>query len=52
VDEAIAWGRQRGRDRVVVDTGAANRDARDFYAALGFDDEDVTLSKGSLECRT
>ncbi len=46
VEEAMTWGRRRGRVRVVVDTGAANRGARDFYAALGFDDEDVTLSKG------
>lgn len=45
VGAAMAWGRDRGRHRVVVDTGAANTAARQFYAALGFADEDVTLSR-------
>ena len=45
VDAAAEWGRSRGRRRVVVDTGAANASARSFYAALGFDDEDVTVSR-------
>ena len=41
VGVAEDWGRARGRKRVVVDTGAANIAARRFYAALGFDEEDV-----------
>jgi RimJ/RimL family protein N-acetyltransferase len=45
VDAAMAWGRDPGRRRVVVDTGAANTAARRFYAALGFADEDVTLGR-------
>lgn len=45
VGAAEAWGHARGRRRVVVDTGAANARARRFYAALGFQDEDVTLSR-------
>lgn len=45
VDAALAWGRDRGRRRVVVDTGAANISARAFYAALGFQEEDITISR-------
>ena len=45
VEAAEDWGRARGRRRVVVDTGAANAPARRFYAALGFEDEDVTVSR-------
>lgn len=45
VAAAEDWGRARGRKRVVVDTGAANIAARRFYAALGFDEEDVTVSR-------
>jgi ribosomal protein S18 acetylase RimI-like enzyme len=45
VDAAQDWGRARGRRRVVVDTGAANTPARRFYAALGFEEEDITISR-------
>lgn len=45
VGAAEAWGRSRGRNRVTVDTGAANTAARSFYAALGYEDEDVTVSR-------
>ena len=45
VGAAEGWGRSRGRRRVVVDTGAANTPARRFYAALGFEEEDVTISR-------
>ena len=45
VDAAEDWGRARGRTRVVVDTGAANAPARRFYAALGYGEEDITLSR-------
>jgi GNAT superfamily N-acetyltransferase len=45
VEAAEDWGRSRGRKRVVVDTGAANAPARQFYAALGYEEEDVTVSR-------
>jgi GNAT superfamily N-acetyltransferase len=45
VGAAEDWGRARGRKRMVVDTGAANTSARRFYAALGYEDEDITVSR-------
>jgi GNAT superfamily N-acetyltransferase len=45
VEAAEDWGRARGRKRVVVDTGAANAAARQFYAALGYEEEDITVSR-------
>jgi GNAT superfamily N-acetyltransferase len=45
VGAAEGWGRARGRKRVAVDTGAANTPARRFYAALGFAEEDITVSR-------
>jgi len=45
VRAAEDWGRARGRKRVVVDTGAANAPARQFYAALGYEEEDITVSR-------
>ena len=45
VGAAEDWARARGRKRVVVDTGAANMPARRFYAALGFEEEDITVSR-------
>lgn len=45
VGTAEGWGRARGRKRVVVDTGAANLRARRFYAAVGFEEEDITVSR-------
>ena len=45
VGAAEDWARARGRKRVVVDTGAANMPARGFYAALGFEEEDITVSR-------
>jgi GNAT superfamily N-acetyltransferase len=45
VGAAENWGRARGRKRIVVDTGAANAPARQFYAALGYEEEDITLSR-------
>jgi GNAT superfamily N-acetyltransferase len=40
------WARSRGRRRLTLETGAANLPARRFYEALGYDDEDVRLSRG------
>ena len=45
VGAAEDWGRARGRSRVVVDTGAVNTPARRFYSALGFEEEDITISR-------
>ena len=45
VEAAEGWGRAKGRQRVVVDTGAANAPARRFYAALGYEEEDITVSR-------
>ncbi|NGN66732.1 GNAT family N-acetyltransferase [Streptomyces sp. A7024] len=42
---AESWARERGLRRIRLTTGAANAPARGFYAALGFADEEVTLSR-------
>jgi ribosomal protein S18 acetylase RimI-like enzyme len=39
------WAREQGLARVSLDTGASNVAARDFYAALGYEETDVRLSK-------
>lgn len=39
------WGRTRGAATVTLDTGAANQRARAFYAALGYLEEQVQLTK-------
>ncbi len=44
VDGARAWAARRGLTRLTLATGAANAPARAFYAALGFDEEDVRLT--------
>jgi GNAT superfamily N-acetyltransferase len=40
-----AWARDRDLSRISLDTGAANLGARSFYAALGYEETDVRLSK-------
>jgi ribosomal protein S18 acetylase RimI-like enzyme len=42
---AEAWGAARGLDYMTLETGAANETARAFYAALGYLEEDVRLTK-------
>jgi GNAT superfamily N-acetyltransferase len=42
---AEEWARRQGLARVSLDTGAANSRARAFYAALGYEEEDVRLTK-------
>lgn len=42
---AEAWSRERRYPRITLDTGAGNVGARAFYAALGFAEEDIRLSK-------
>lgn len=40
-----AWGAARGLQHLTLETGAANQAARAFYAALGYLEEDVRLTK-------
>ena len=42
---AEEWVRRRGRARLSLETGAASEAARRFYASLGYEEEDVRLSK-------
>ncbi len=42
---AEAWGAERGLSFLTLETGAANHTARAFYAALGYTEEDVRLTK-------
>lgn len=44
VGSLTSWARQHGVCRVTLDTGTANRHAREFYAGLGFEEESVRLS--------
>jgi ribosomal protein S18 acetylase RimI-like enzyme len=39
------WGRARGLARLSLETGAANLVARHFYEKLGYENEDVRLSR-------
>jgi ribosomal protein S18 acetylase RimI-like enzyme len=45
---AEAWAAQRGLPFLTLETGAANRPARDLYRALGYQEEDVRLTKAVL----
>jgi ribosomal protein S18 acetylase RimI-like enzyme len=40
------WAQGCGLARLVIETGAANQPARAFYKALGYVEEEVTLSRG------
>jgi GNAT superfamily N-acetyltransferase len=42
---AEAWALARGLERLTLETGAANAGARAFYAAAGYQEEDVRLTK-------
>ncbi len=48
---AEQWGAARGLEHLTLETGMANHDARAFYAAIGFAEEDVRLTRkiGSSE---
>ena len=39
------WGRAQGLAHISLDTGAANARARAFYRALGYQEEDIKLTK-------
>lgn len=45
VERASIWARKRNCRRITLTTGAANSRARLFYDTLGFEEEDVTLSR-------
>lgn len=42
---AEAWARRAGYRRLTIETGAANIAARHFYAAAGYAEEEVVLSR-------
>jgi ribosomal protein S18 acetylase RimI-like enzyme len=42
---AEEWGRREGLAHITLDTGAANARARAFYRALGYEEEDIKLTK-------
>ncbi len=39
------WAERAGYQRLTIETGAANRRARDFYGARGYTEEEVVLSR-------
>ncbi|MEO8330682.1 MAG: GNAT family N-acetyltransferase [Candidatus Nanopelagicales bacterium] len=45
MSEAEEWARNRGLARLSLETGADNQTARTFYAAGGYVEEEVRLSK-------
>jgi GNAT superfamily N-acetyltransferase len=45
VGVAEQWAHDRGLDFITLGTGAANNGARAFYAALGYQEEDVQLTR-------
>jgi ribosomal protein S18 acetylase RimI-like enzyme len=45
MQRAQSWARDRGLTRLTLETGAANRMARVFYAELGYEEEDVRLTR-------
>ncbi len=42
---ARTWARDRGLRHLTLHTGTANIPARDFYAALGFQEEEIRLTR-------
>jgi len=45
IDTVTDLARQLGLTTITLDTGAANTSARGFYRALGFEEEDVKLTR-------
>lgn len=45
VDAVVEHAARAGVDRVTLETGAANGAARRFYGSLGFEEEDVRLTR-------
>jgi ribosomal protein S18 acetylase RimI-like enzyme len=42
---AESWAANRGLSFITLETGTANEVARSFYAALGYQEEDIRLTK-------
>jgi ribosomal protein S18 acetylase RimI-like enzyme len=42
---AQRWAAQRGLSRITLETGVRNERARRFYASLGYEEEEIRLSK-------
>lgn len=42
---AQTWAAERGRSFLTLETGAASQPARSLYRALGFQEEDIRLTK-------
>jgi ribosomal protein S18 acetylase RimI-like enzyme len=45
ITAAEAWARDRGLRHLTLHTGIANTTARHFYAALGFQEEEIRLTR-------
>jgi ribosomal protein S18 acetylase RimI-like enzyme len=45
IDAAETWAREHQLENLTLHTGAYNTSARAFYAALGFDEEEVRLTR-------
>lgn len=45
MEQAEAWARERGLGRLRLETGWANTGARGFYEAIGYEVEEVVLSR-------
>ena len=48
IEAAEGWARERGLVNLTLQTGALNTGARAFYAALGFAEEEVRLTRAVL----
>lgn len=46
VEEAVDWSQSQGCDRIALETGSANAPALAFYHSLGFEHDEVRLSRG------
>jgi ribosomal protein S18 acetylase RimI-like enzyme len=42
------WAADRGLSSITLETGAANRPARSLYQGLGYEEEDIRLTKHSV----
>jgi ribosomal protein S18 acetylase RimI-like enzyme len=48
---AETWAQDRGLRHLTLHTGTANIPARHFYAALGFHEEDIRLTRSLQDCK-
>jgi ribosomal protein S18 acetylase RimI-like enzyme len=47
---ADTWATDRGLQNLTLHTGIANTTARDFYSALGFQEEEIRLTRALAVC--